>query len=168
MTDPCCSVCREIGGPHGVPEPIPEGELRMKRFKACPNGEKHYLMESCPCGHRIVQYESHGADNRQRADAHVRAAVEAERKQLDETLAARGYGENVRAGDPMWITLYGGVSDGSTPSAPARLDCPLSERVDGPLHSWRFDGDDPYVICVYCDRMQDARTGRVIREGRTS
>jgi hypothetical protein len=20
MTDPCCSVCREIGGPHGVPD----------------------------------------------------------------------------------------------------------------------------------------------------
>lgn len=50
----------------------------------------------------------------------------------------------------------------------AKPECPLSERVDGPLHSWRFGGDDPYVTCVYCDRMQDARTGRVIREGRTS
>lgn len=45
-------------------------------------------------------------------------------------------------------------------------ECPLSQRVDGPLHSWRFDGDDPYVTCVYCDQTQDALTGRVIREGR--
>lgn len=48
------------------------------------------------------------------------------------------------------------------------LPCPFSERVDGPLHSWRFDGDDPHVVCVYCDQMQDALTGRVIRKGRTS
>ena len=47
-------------------------------------------------------------------------------------------------------------------------ECPLSQRVDGELHSWRFDGDDPYVICAYCDQMQDALTGRVIRPGRTS
>lgn len=50
----------------------------------------------------------------------------------------------------------------------AYAECPLSERVDGPLHSWRFDGDAPHVICVYCDEMQDAGTGRVIRAGRTS
>jgi hypothetical protein len=46
-------------------------------------------------------------------------------------------------------------------------ECSFSQRVDGPLHSWRFDGDDPYVTCVYCDQMQDALTGRVIRHGRT-
>lgn len=46
------------------------------------------------------------------------------------------------------------------------VECPLSQRVDGKKHSWRFDGDDPYVICVYCDEMQDALNGRVIREGR--
>lgn len=45
-------------------------------------------------------------------------------------------------------------------------ECPLSQRVDGPLHSWQFDGDDPYVVCVYCDQMQNALTGRVLREGR--
>lgn len=44
-------------------------------------------------------------------------------------------------------------------------ECPLSERVDGPLHSWRFDGDDPYVECVYCGEYRDARTGWVIRHG---
>ena len=45
------------------------------------------------------------------------------------------------------------------------VECPLSERVDGPLHSWRFDGDDPYVECVYCGEYRDARTGWVIRHG---
>lgn len=48
----------------------------------------------------------------------------------------------------------------------ADIECPLSQRVDGKLHSWRFDGDDPYIVCVYCDRMQDALTGRVMRQGR--
>lgn len=46
-------------------------------------------------------------------------------------------------------------------------ECPLSKRVDGKLHSWRFDGDDPYVLCVYCDERRDALTGRVITPGRT-
>lgn len=45
--------------------------------------------------------------------------------------------------------------------------CEKSKRRDGLLHSWRFDGDDPYIICVYCDEMRGALTGRVIREGRT-
>jgi hypothetical protein len=40
--------------------------------------------------------------------------------------------------------------------------CLASERVDGPKHSWRFDGDDPYTICVYCGERRDAFTGRVI------
>jgi hypothetical protein len=43
--------------------------------------------------------------------------------------------------------------------------CPTSERVDGPWHSWRFDGDDPRVICAYCGEMRDALTGNVIRSG---
>lgn len=46
-----------------------------------------------------------------------------------------------------------------------RATCTKSQRVDGPWHSWRFDGDDPYVICHYCGEMQDALTGRVIRSG---
>jgi hypothetical protein len=43
--------------------------------------------------------------------------------------------------------------------------CPTSERVDGPRHSWRFDGDDPRIICVYCGEMRDALTGNIIRSG---
>jgi hypothetical protein len=41
--------------------------------------------------------------------------------------------------------------------------CPLSERVDGKVHSWRFDGDDPRIICVYCGEVRDALSGAVIR-----
>lgn len=44
--------------------------------------------------------------------------------------------------------------------------CPFSQRVDGPWHSWRWDGDDPRVICHYCNEMRDALTGRVIIPGR--
>jgi hypothetical protein len=42
--------------------------------------------------------------------------------------------------------------------------CAKSQRVDGPLHSWRFDGDDPYIICAFCNEMRDALTGKVLRE----
>lgn len=41
--------------------------------------------------------------------------------------------------------------------------CPKPIRGDGSKHSWRFDGDDPYVICAGCDEMRDAITGRVVR-----
>lgn len=52
----------------------------------------------------------------------------------------------------------------TTSPVPSEL-CAFSKREDG-QHTWNFDGDDPYVICAFCDRMQDARTGRVIRPGR--
>ena len=42
--------------------------------------------------------------------------------------------------------------------------CPKSLRVDGPWHSWRFDGDGPYVECALCGEYRDALTGRVLRE----
>jgi hypothetical protein len=41
--------------------------------------------------------------------------------------------------------------------------CPASRRADGPWHSWIFDGDNPYIVCAYCDEMRDALTGRQIR-----
>ena len=28
--------------------------------------------------------------------------------------------------------------------------CPDSRRVDGPHHSWVFDGDDPWIVCAFC------------------
>jgi hypothetical protein len=45
-------------------------------------------------------------------------------------------------------------------------ECPLSQRVDGKLHSTRFMGDDPYTECVFCGEVRDALTGAVVREGR--
>jgi len=58
------------------------------------------------------------------------------------------------------------VSDPGAGQQQGREVCELSQRVDGQWHSWRFDGDDPYVICHYCGRVQDAVTGRVMDEGR--
>lgn len=43
--------------------------------------------------------------------------------------------------------------------------CALSNRSDG-KHSWKFDGDDPYIECFYCGELKDALNGRVIRLGR--
>lgn len=40
--------------------------------------------------------------------------------------------------------------------------CKDSLRADG-KHGWRFDGDDPYIVCVWCDERRDALTGKVIR-----
>ena len=63
----------------------------------------------------------------------------------------------------------GGPDDHSTyvpiaeTAAESRV-CAGSLEVDGD-HSWRFDGDDPYIVCVYCGQMQDALTGRVIKNG---
>lgn len=39
--------------------------------------------------------------------------------------------------------------------------CPLSKRADDE-HSWKFDGDDPRIVCVYCGEIRDALSGAVI------
>lgn len=39
--------------------------------------------------------------------------------------------------------------------------CLESRRADG-KHSWKFDGDDPYVVCVFCKEARDALTGRPV------
>jgi hypothetical protein len=44
--------------------------------------------------------------------------------------------------------------------------CALSQHRDGKWHTWRWDGDDPRIICHWCDELRDALTGRVIRPGR--
>ena len=41
--------------------------------------------------------------------------------------------------------------------------CPFPGRVDGNGHSWKFWGDDPYIVCHFCSEMRDAITGRVLR-----
>ena len=40
-------------------------------------------------------------------------------------------------------------------------ECVKSQRPDG-RHSWRFDGDDPYVLCAFCGERRDALSGKVI------
>lgn len=40
-------------------------------------------------------------------------------------------------------------------------ECPQSKRADG-LHSWVFDGDDPYVICAFCSTRRDALTSQTL------
>lgn len=42
--------------------------------------------------------------------------------------------------------------------------CAYSERADR-RHSWVFDGDDPYVICAYCEQVRDALTDQIIKPG---
>ena len=43
-------------------------------------------------------------------------------------------------------------------------ECAKSRRIDRPgEHSFRFDGNDLYVECVYCGEYRDALSGRVIR-----
>lgn len=29
-------------------------------------------------------------------------------------------------------------------------------------HSWRFDGDDPYIACIDCGERRDALSGNVV------
>ena len=47
-------------------------------------------------------------------------------------------------------------------------ECPRSKRVDGPFHTWRFDGDDPYIVCYWCHERRDAITGQIIHTGRAA
>lgn len=44
-----------------------------------------------------------------------------------------------------------------------QLHCPKSQRVDGPFHSFVWDGDDPYIVCTYCGERRSVLTGKVIR-----
>ncbi len=53
------------------------------------------------------------------------------------------------------------MADRAVP-AEARDTCPKSMREDG-KHSWRFDGDDPYVVCFLCGHRRDALTGAMLR-----
>jgi hypothetical protein len=53
-------------------------------------------------------------------------------------------------------------------SPPRSEVCPVPVRKDTDGHSWKFDGDDPYVVCAGCDEVRDAITDVVIRSGRMS
>ena len=58
------------------------------------------------------------------------------------------------------------MTDPQRAELPEAEYCSLSQRVDGKKHTWQFWGDDPYVICHWCDELRDALTGRVLRPGR--
>jgi hypothetical protein len=45
--------------------------------------------------------------------------------------------------------------------------CTRPIRVDGNGHSWKFDGDDPYIVCHGCNEIRDAITGVIVRQGLT-
>lgn len=44
------------------------------------------------------------------------------------------------------------------------IDWPDVPRPAAHEHSWKFDGDDPYIVCHFCGEMRDAKTGRTVRE----
>lgn len=81
-------------------------------------------------------------------------------KPVLEVQTAKGF-ERAWLGD--WIVAD---ADGVLSRYTSEEYCPHSKRVDGPTHTWRFDGDDPYIICVFCDEMRDALSARVVRDGR--
>jgi hypothetical protein len=45
--------------------------------------------------------------------------------------------------------------------------CSRPIRIDNSRHSWRFDSDDPQIICLGCGEMRNALSGRVILAGFT-
>lgn len=59
------------------------------------------------------------------------------------------------ADDPWYPWSRHAAPIGGLPS------CISSGRPDH-RHAWRFDGDDPYVLCDYCGERRDALTGRLI------
>lgn len=40
--------------------------------------------------------------------------------------------------------------------------CTKTKHIDGKSHGWRYDGDDPYIICDWCKEVRDAVSGRKI------
>lgn len=55
------------------------------------------------------------------------------------------------------------MTAGQTPGGADRNRCPRTQHIDGKSHGWVFDGDDPYVVCVWCHERRDALTDRVIQ-----
>ena len=49
----------------------------------------------------------------------------------------------------------------------ASVRCPKSGRADL-NHSWRWDGDESRIICVYCAEVRDGLTGRALAPSQDS
>lgn len=43
--------------------------------------------------------------------------------------------------------------------------CYKSKHKDNVSHGWLFDGDDPYIICIWCKEIRDSINGRIIQKG---
>jgi hypothetical protein len=40
--------------------------------------------------------------------------------------------------------------------------CPKTQHRDGESHGWRFDLDNPYIVCDWCGQWRDAISGCVL------
>ncbi len=71
---------------------------------------------------------------------------------------------------PCTCECHRPVSESESPAAGGSADaseiCPNPIRVDGPKHSWLWDGDGPQTKCAGCSEVRDALSGRVITPGR--
>lgn len=83
--------------------------------------------------------------------------------------SARGWG-NEPGGSELWRLIgdaFGRAASAGSPRPDSEI-CPHPMRVDGPDHSWTWDGDDPRVECAGCQELRDAHTGQIIRPGRSA
>lgn len=141
-----------------VPAPVSSGEAEADPWVA--EETAHGTIHRCRHCQGVNDWTGH------RTDCPVYRAADA-RSQAARGIAPVSSGE-AGAGEasmPAEIVCSHGVPsadrDHRCADEPAEA-CPPSQRKDG-RHSWKFDGDDPHIICHYCDEMRDSLTGRVIR-----
>lgn len=60
----------------------------------------------------------------------------------------------------LYVTCY---PENRTPER-ERMITAANKRLAELVHRWKFDGDDPYLICD-CGERRDSGTGRVITKG---
>ncbi|MCK3770833.1 hypothetical protein MZK47_14220 [Microbacterium aerolatum] len=80
---------------------------------------------------------------------------------------AGGWG-NEPGGGELWRLIgdaFGRAAAADPPRPPDPEIYPHPIRVDGPAHSWIWDGDDPRIECAGCKELRDAHNGHVLRPG---
>lgn len=98
-----------------------------------------------------------------RAEAVDHVIASAQCGVLDQVTSMVAAPENWTGRSPVPVVLA--VDPDVQTEQAGRPECPTSKRVDGLLHSWKFDGDDPRIECVFCGEMRDAVSGAVLRDG---
>lgn len=98
-----------------------------------------------------------------RAEAVLHVIASAQCGVRDQVTSMVAAPDNWVAQSPTPVVLS--VDPGAQVEQEAGPECPSSKRVDGLLHSWKFDGDDPRIECVFCGEMRDAISGAVLRDG---